>query len=138
MRKLKLLKAIIQPVFILDKGEHLHEYNIDPVSIAASNWKLFAEEGFNESVKLLQVNINTTFPSMLRLLKVIVQPIFIIGDNKNLIEQPGNQVVIASQDWESFATEGFEKGVEQLIRDFEVNEAKIKEVVKANKTAEKA
>jgi hypothetical protein len=50
----------------------------------------------------------------LRLLKVIVQPIFVIDDGETLVEHPVEPVVVSPPEWPSFATGRFLEGFEQL------------------------
>jgi hypothetical protein len=129
MRKLKLLKVILQPVFVLDDGVYLTEQLTDPVEVPASSWPAFAKEGFAQNIHVLEKQINSTHvdkekPQKLRLLKVTVQSIFIIDDGENITEQSTQPVTIASSGWEQFATERFEQEVNRLYADFEKDSQK--------------
>ncbi len=48
MTKLRLLKVIVQPVFVLDDGETLTEQTGQPVEAPASEWPTFATGTFAE------------------------------------------------------------------------------------------
>lgn len=56
--------------------------------------------------------------SRLRLLKVIVQPVFVVDDGEHLTEQTAEPVVVPSGGWDDFAA-GFGARVEELIDQFE-------------------
>jgi hypothetical protein len=45
--------------------------------------------------------------SRLRLLKVHVQPVFVIDDGETLTEQPGQPVEVAGGAWRAFAADAF-------------------------------
>lgn len=49
-KRLRLLKVIVQPVFVLDDGEELTELTTDPVIVAARDWPDYANTTFVESV----------------------------------------------------------------------------------------
>ena len=50
----------------------------------------------------------------LRLLKVIVQPVFVVDDGENLTEQATDPVVVSAKDWPDYPTTGFAAAVERL------------------------
>lgn len=50
----------------------------------------------------------------LRLLKVIVQPVFVVDDGEELVEQTAEPVVVSPADWPTFATTAFLDGMQQL------------------------
>lgn len=52
--------------------------------------------------------------SRLRLLKVIVQPVFVVDDGAQLVEQPAQPVTVSPQDWPTFATTQFVEGMAAL------------------------
>jgi hypothetical protein len=52
--------------------------------------------------------------SRLRLLKVVVQPVFVVDDGDQLREQPAQPVTVSPEDWPTFATTTFVDGMEQL------------------------
>jgi hypothetical protein len=56
----------------------------------------------------------------LRLLKVIVQPVFVvIDDNGNLTEQAAEPVVVSASEWPTFATTRYVEGFEELRQQVE-------------------
>lgn len=55
----------------------------------------------------------------LRLLKVIVQPVFALDDGETLEERPGEAVTVSPADWPTFATGRFAEGFEQLRQQVE-------------------
>jgi hypothetical protein len=42
-KKLRLLKVVCQPVFVLDDGENLTEQAAEPIQVPAADWPAFAE-----------------------------------------------------------------------------------------------
>lgn len=52
--KLRLLKVIVQPVFVLDDGESLTEQVAQPVEVSPAEWPTFATERFAASVAELR------------------------------------------------------------------------------------
>ena len=50
----------------------------------------------------------------LRLLKVIVQPVFVIDDDEVLIERVADTVVVAAIDWPTYASTVFPTQVQAL------------------------
>lgn len=44
---------------------------------------------------------------MLRLLKVVVQPVFVDDDGESLTEVTGDAVTVAGSQWQSFAADAF-------------------------------
>ncbi len=40
--KLRLLKVLVQPIYVLDDGEHLTEQIAEPITIAARAWPTWA------------------------------------------------------------------------------------------------
>ncbi|MEA2552425.1 MAG: hypothetical protein QOJ65_601 [Fimbriimonadaceae bacterium] len=56
----------------------------------------------------------------LRLLKVIVQPIFVIDENQEaLSELDVRPIEVSAQDWPAFASIGFSQAIEILRREVE-------------------
>jgi len=47
-RRLRLVKVIVQAVFVEDDGEYLHELVTDPVEVAAAEWPSFPGCRFEE------------------------------------------------------------------------------------------
>lgn len=54
----------------------------------------------------------------LRLLKVICQPVFVLDDGLNLVEQAAEPVVVPAAEWPTYPSEAF-------VRDMEALRAKI-------------
>lgn len=50
----------------------------------------------------------------LRLLKVICQPVFVVDDGENLIEQAAEPVVVSAAEWPGYATGQFAEEFEAL------------------------
>ena len=59
----------------------------------------------------------------LRLLKVIVQPVFVVDDGEHLTEQLAQPVEVSPSEWPTFATTKFAEGFEQLRATIEENDA---------------
>lgn len=59
----------------------------------------------------------------LRLLKVIVQPVFVVDDGDQLIEQTAEPIVVSPADWPTFATTAFLEGVAQLQEQLEAEDS---------------
>lgn len=58
MSKLRLLKVIVQPVFVVDDGESLTEQPVQPVSVSPEEWPTFAATGFVEGMEQLQAELD--------------------------------------------------------------------------------
>lgn len=58
MRKLRLLKVIVQPVFAVDDGEQLVEQMADPVVVSPADWPTFATTAFLHGVAQLQQQLD--------------------------------------------------------------------------------
>lgn len=61
MSKLRLLKVLVQPVFVLDDGDSLIEQPADAFTVAAGAWREFADEGgqFDQAVASLAAQVET-------------------------------------------------------------------------------
>jgi hypothetical protein len=57
-RKLRLLKVIVQPVFVLDDGDNLTEVSADPVVVSPEEWPTYPTSGFAQAVGALQAQID--------------------------------------------------------------------------------
>lgn len=59
MSRLRLLKVIVQPVFILsdDDGENPVEQVASPLTVPASEWPAYAASGFAQSVEQLRQQV---------------------------------------------------------------------------------
>lgn len=63
MKRLRLVKVIVQPVFAIDDGEDLTEMVADPIPVAAAAWPDFPERFEAErqaQEKVLNAAPNTT------------------------------------------------------------------------------
>lgn len=61
MATARLLKVTVQPVFVVDDGEHLHERTLmEPVTLTASDWQKFVETGLDELVESAAESFTTT------------------------------------------------------------------------------
>jgi hypothetical protein len=56
--KLRLVKVICQPVFVLDDGETLTEHAAEPMVVPASEWPSYATGTFLLQVAALQAEIS--------------------------------------------------------------------------------
>jgi hypothetical protein len=57
----------------------------------------------------------------LRLVKVIVQPVFVVDDGESLVEQIAQPVNVPAAEWPTFATGRFLDGFDALRRQVEGN-----------------
>jgi hypothetical protein len=57
MRKLHLLKVIVQPVFVLIEDENATEVNHPPIAIPADEWPTYSSERFPAELKAWQAEI---------------------------------------------------------------------------------
>ncbi len=55
--KLRLLKVICQPVFVLDDGETLIEQVAEPVVVPAAEWPSYPTEAFAQSFATLREQV---------------------------------------------------------------------------------
>lgn len=58
MPKLRLVKVIVQPVFVLDDGENVTEIEHAPVAIPAAEWSTYSSERFPAEVATWQAAID--------------------------------------------------------------------------------
>jgi hypothetical protein len=61
-------------------------------------------------------------PARLRLLKVIVQPVFVLDDGENLVERAAQPVIVTAADWPEYAVTGFPESIEALRKEVEAAE----------------
>lgn len=59
-RRLRLLKVICQPVFVIDDGETLIEQAAEPVVVSAADWPTYAGGAFAEAVTALRQLVEGT------------------------------------------------------------------------------
>lgn len=57
MTRLRLLKVVVQPVFVLDDGDNLTEHVGQRVEVPGSGWQTFAADAFtaDELAKLAEL-----------------------------------------------------------------------------------
>lgn len=60
--KLRLLKVIVQPVFVVDDGETLTEQATEPVVVAAKDWPDYPKTGFATAVRALEEQLGSAEP----------------------------------------------------------------------------
>ena len=58
MSRLRLIKVIVQPVFVLDDGENIAEVEHAAVVIPASEWPTYSAERFPREVATWQARID--------------------------------------------------------------------------------
>lgn len=59
MRRLRLLKVIVQPVFVVDDGENLVEHAVDPVVVTSEDWPTYPTGGFAAGFAALRSQVET-------------------------------------------------------------------------------
>lgn len=57
MKRLRLLKVVCQPVFVLDDGDELIEHSAEPVTVPAAEWPTYPVERFAESFAMLREQV---------------------------------------------------------------------------------
>jgi len=55
--RLRLLKVMVQPIFVLDDGEQLTEMSAQPVAVPPGDWPTFASTKFLQGVAALAQQI---------------------------------------------------------------------------------
>ena len=60
MKRLRLVKVIVQPVFVLDDGENVTELDHPPVAIPASEWPTYSSDRFPREVAEWEASMNDT------------------------------------------------------------------------------
>lgn len=58
MKKLRLVKVLVQPMFVLDDGETITEIEHPPVAIPADEWPGYSGERFPREVAAWQARID--------------------------------------------------------------------------------
>jgi len=58
MPKLRLIKVIVQPMFVLDDGKHITEIDHPPIAIPADEWPAYSGERFPREVKKWQERLD--------------------------------------------------------------------------------
>ena len=59
LRKLRLIKVLVQPVFVIDDGDNITELEHPPVAIPAAEWPTYSSERFPQEVAAWQEELNT-------------------------------------------------------------------------------
>jgi hypothetical protein len=60
MSRLRLLKVVVQPVFVVDDGESLREQTAQPVTVSPEAWPTFATTTFVEGMEQLQAQLDAS------------------------------------------------------------------------------
>lgn len=58
MPKIRLVKVLVQPVFVLDHGTHIEEVEHSAVAIPAAEWPSYSGERFPAEVAAWQTQID--------------------------------------------------------------------------------
>lgn len=58
LRRLRLVKVVVQPVFVIDDGENITELEHPPVAIPAAEWPTYSSERFQQEVAQWQEELN--------------------------------------------------------------------------------
>lgn len=56
-KRLRLIKVVVQPSFVVDDGETLQEMHTEPIVVTASDWAAFPER-FAESIAEHEARLN--------------------------------------------------------------------------------
>jgi hypothetical protein len=56
--RLRLVKVIVQPVFVLDDGETLAERATEPVTVSPADWPTYPTTGFVQATEALQAQLD--------------------------------------------------------------------------------
>ncbi len=60
MPKLRLIKVLVQPVFVLDDGETITEIEHPATAIPASEWPTYSSERFPKELEAWQAQLDET------------------------------------------------------------------------------
>lgn len=55
----RLLKVVVQPVFVVDDGENLHEVEVQPIKLTAQQWPSFSKLGIEEAKRLVEESLKS-------------------------------------------------------------------------------
>lgn len=58
MKRLRLVKVLVQPVFVLDDGENVTELEHPAIAIPAAEWSTYSGERFPREVAEWEAQIN--------------------------------------------------------------------------------
>lgn len=59
MKRLRLLKVIVQPVLVIDDGDTLQEMTIQATEVSAAAWPTFATTEFAAAMEQLRQQVET-------------------------------------------------------------------------------
>lgn len=63
MKRVRLVKVIVQPVFVLDDGEQISELEHPAVAIPAAEWPTYSGERFPREVEAWERQLNESGPA---------------------------------------------------------------------------
>jgi hypothetical protein len=58
MRKLRLVKVLVQPVFIIDDGKTLEELEHPSIAVPAAEWSTYSSERFPREARAFEAKLN--------------------------------------------------------------------------------
>lgn len=58
MKKLRLVKVLVQSTFVIDDGESLTEMTAETATVAAKDWPGYASGAFAEAVAAYEAKLN--------------------------------------------------------------------------------
>jgi hypothetical protein len=58
-KRLRLVKVVVQPVFVLDDGDTIQEMPHPPIEIPAADWPIYSGERFPREVAEWQERLNS-------------------------------------------------------------------------------
>lgn len=58
MKRVRLLKVLVQPVFVVDDGTNVEELTIDAVQVKAAEWDTFAKQGWDDACERVRQAID--------------------------------------------------------------------------------
>lgn len=58
MKKLRLVKVLVQPVFVVDDGETVTEVEHGAIAIPAADWPTYSSERFPAEVAAWEASLN--------------------------------------------------------------------------------
>lgn len=58
MKRLRLVKVVVQPVFVLDDGENVTEVDHPAIAIPAADWPTYSADRFPREVAEWETRIN--------------------------------------------------------------------------------
>lgn len=59
MKKLRLIKVLVQPHFVLDDGEVIEEIEHPVITIPASEWPTYSSDRFSDEVENWEKELNS-------------------------------------------------------------------------------